>query len=131
MTTQTDPVPPPSALPREGRDLSLWAAVLGAPVLWLSHLQVSYMLVPWTCATGRRWVLHAVSAGFLALTLAGGWLAWREFKRAGNGPSSPELDAPLGRSRLLSAIGLMSAGLFALAIFAQALASFFLDPCAD
>lgn len=69
MASQTESI---ENIPREGHDLSLWTAVLGAPVLWLCHLQLSYMLVPWCCSSGKRWVLHVVSAVLLALTLGGG-----------------------------------------------------------
>jgi hypothetical protein len=128
MNTQPQTLEP---LPREGRDLSLWAAVLGAPTLWLCHLQLSYMLVPWCCASGKRWVLHGVSLFFLLLTLGGGALALREFRNAGSPPSSERTSPPLGRTALLSVVGMMSCGLFFLAILFQAIASFILDPCVD
>lgn len=128
MASQTESI---ENIPREGHDLSLWTAVLGAPVLWLCHLQLSYMLVPWCCSSGKRWVLHVVSAVLLALTLGGGGLAWREYRQVGTEGPAGTTDPLLGRSRLLALVGILSSGLFALAIVAQAIPSFILDPCVE
>jgi hypothetical protein len=128
MNTPSQPLEP---LPREGRDLSLWTAVLGAPTLWLCHLQLSYMLVPWCCTSGKRWVLHLVSLFFLLLTLGGGALALREYRNAGSPTASEHTRPPLGRAALLSVVGMMSCALFFLAILFQAIASFILGPCVD
>jgi hypothetical protein len=131
ITTTTTP-PAGSRVPREGRDLSLWTAFLGAPVLWLCHLQTEYMLVQYACGHHTKMPLLWTSALYLVLTLAGGYPAFREFQAAGGlsmATGAPTADPPAGRSRLLATVGLMSTGMFFLAILAQALASFFLDPC--
>jgi hypothetical protein len=132
ITTTTTP-PPGSRVPREGRDPSLWTAFLGAPVLWLLHLQTAYMLVQYACAHHSKMPLYLTSCLFLLLTLAGGYPAFREFRAAGGismATGQPTADPPLGRTRLLATVGLMSSALFYLAILAQALASFFFNPCA-
>jgi hypothetical protein len=129
----TETTPSPDALPREGRDLSLWTACLGAPVLWLLHLQTAYMLVNYACATHNKMPLFFASSLFLLLTVAGGYPAFKEFRAAGGmsmASGQPTSDPPIGRARLLATVGLMSSALFFLAILAQALASFILDPCA-
>ena len=130
MTQQAENVDS-GQLPKAGHDLSLWCAVLGAPVLFLCHQLVCYMLVPWVCMTGKRPVLYLVSAGFLVATIIGGLLAWREFRHAGSGLPGSKTDPPLGRSQMLSVLGMMSSGLFSLAIVAQAIASFMVDPCTN
>ena len=33
--------------------LALWAGLLLPPIAWLLNLQISYILVPWACASGR------------------------------------------------------------------------------
>jgi hypothetical protein len=133
IETTTTP-PPGSRLPKAGHDLSLWTAFLGAPVLWLLHLQTAYTLVQYCCSHHTKMPLYISSAIYLILTLAGGYPAFHEFRAAGGIPvatSIPTADPPLGRTRLLATVGLMSTALFFLAIFAQALASFFLNPCAN
>ena len=120
--------PVKSAVPREGRDLSLWLAVLGAPFLYLCHHQLNYMLVPWALVSGKRWMLSVVSAVFLLLLLGSAGIAWREIRRAPGPPDDTGADVPLNRHRLLSVLGFMTAGLFFLLVLAQGIATLILDP---
>ena len=124
-------IPATPEVPREGRDRSLWLAVLGAPFLFLCHLQLNYMLVLWACTSGKRWVLPLVSALFLALTAAGGVVAWHELRDAQGTDTEPHVTTPLGRHRYLAALGVMTSALFFLGILAQALATFIIDPCPE
>jgi hypothetical protein len=120
--------PANAPLPAEGRDLSLWFAVLGAPVLYLCHHELNYCLVPWAGATGRRWVLTLVFGAFLVLLLGSAGIAWRDLRRAPGLPDASNPDSPLNRHRLLSVLGLMAAALFFLLVLAQGIATLILDP---
>jgi hypothetical protein len=72
--------------------------------------------------------LHALSVLTLALALAGGWVAWREWKRAGAEYPGEE-GGTIPRSRFMAFLGMLGSALFSLTILAQWTASFFLNPC--
>src|SRR4051812_32038863 len=118
-----------SRVPAEGHDLSLWFAVLGAPFLYLCHHELNYCLVLWACASGKHWVLPVVSGVFLLLLLGSAAVAWQDFRRTPGTPDDASPESPLNRHRLLSTLGLMSAGLFFLLVLAQGIATLILDPC--
>jgi hypothetical protein len=120
-----------SRIPAEGHDRSLWFAVLGAPFLYLCHHELNYCLVLWACANGKRWILPAVSGVFLLLLLGSAGIAWQDFRRAPGAPDDSSPESPLNRHRLLSILGLMSAGLFFLLVLAQGIATLILDPCPE
>src|SRR3954469_4767027 len=101
-------IPVPTGLPKEGRDLSLWLAVLGAPTLFLWHLQTNYALVDWACAAHKRWVLPVVSAVYLAAILTGGLISWVELRRSGGSTTEPGVIVPVARHRTLAILGVMS-----------------------
>jgi hypothetical protein len=122
---------PASSPPAEGRDRSLWFAVIGAPFLYLLHHQLIYTLVPWACASRKHWVLPAVSAVFLLFLGGSGTVSWRELRRLPIAPDGAALHAPFDRHRFLATLGLMSAALFFLLVCAQGLATLILDPCPE
>ncbi|HEX8363419.1 MAG TPA: hypothetical protein VF613_25080 [Longimicrobium sp.] len=114
---------------REGRGIAaLWFAVLAGPIAWMLGLNVQYSLVRVACAKSAMLPLHLLSLATLALAVAGGVVAWREWRRAGaewpgEGPGT------LPRSRFMAALGLLTSPLFALTILAQWVANLFLNPC--
>lgn len=59
------------------RDRWLNVAMALGPGAWLLHLNASYMLVPETCGDGSKMILHALTAGCIALALIGAAMAWR------------------------------------------------------
>jgi hypothetical protein len=61
--------------------LALWAGLLLPPCAWVLGLLISYILVPWTCATGRQFALHWVTLAMVLLAGVGGFMAWRMWKR--------------------------------------------------
>lgn len=108
--------------------LSLWVAVLAAPLAWMLGLNLGYSLVLVACAGGSMLPLHLVSLSTLAMAAGGGWLAWREWRRAGSeGPG--EAGGTIPRSRFMAALGLLGSVFFGLTIVAQWAANFFLNPC--
>jgi nicotinamide riboside transporter PnuC len=114
---------------REPRGLAaLWFGVLAGPLAWMLGLNAGYSLVRVACAKQNMLYLHAVSLLTLLLALAGGWVAWREWKRTGREWPGEEPGA-IPRSRFMVALGLLASGLFSLVILAQWTASFFFNPC--
>ena len=106
----------------------LWFAVLAGPLAWMLGLNAEYGLVRVACAKQNMLYLHSVSLLTLLLALAGGLVAWREWKRTGREWAGEEPGA-IPRSRVLVALGLLASALFSLTILAQWVASFFFNPC--
>jgi hypothetical protein len=114
---------------RGGRGIAvLWFAVLAGPLAWMLGLNAEYSLVRVACAKDTNLSLHLVSLATLLLALAGGWVAWREWKRTGRRWPG-EAGGPLARSEFMAAIGLLTSALFSLAIVTQWVASLFFNPC--
>lgn len=114
---------------REPRGIALlWFAVLAGPLAWMAGLNADYALVRVACAEGTLVPLHVVTLATLLLTAAGGWVGWREWRRAG-AEWPGEGDGTIPRSRFLAAIALLGSPFFALIILAQWAAKLFLDPC--
>jgi hypothetical protein len=105
-----------------------WTGLLGAPLTWFASQQASYALVPWACHGGPLIAIHLVNLLALLLVAVAGALTWRDGRRAGRGVSD-ELAPPAGRAGFLAEVGLMSCGLFGLAILAQMTGAFFFGPC--
>jgi hypothetical protein len=124
------PVAPHTTDASPGRDLlALWTGILLPPIAWFLSQQLSYTLVLWACATGRQFVLHIVTAAMLCLAGAGGFIAWRSWRRTGR--DRPDAaGGMLPRSRFMAVTGLLSSGMFALVILAQGIPSFLLNACA-
>lgn len=104
-----------------------WSVIVGAPALWFLDQQVNVVLVPWACGRGQPWVLHVVSAVFLAATLMTACIAWREHASATREVDTVETRRD--RRRFMSLVGLLSSGLFSLLIIAQEIPNWLLDPC--
>ncbi len=54
--------------------LGLWLALLAGPTAGSLQLSVNYALVKWACASGGEWVLTAIAAVLLVLSLGGAGL---------------------------------------------------------
>src|SRR5215210_1013501 len=63
--------------------LWLWAGLLTAPLAFLLHLQVNYMLVTQLCQSQRKIILHLVTLAFLLVAAGGGIVAWRNWEASG------------------------------------------------
>jgi hypothetical protein len=112
------------------QNLALWVAVLGSAIVWAIQMQTSYSLVTWACSMQRNWPLHVVSLLFLILAAAPGFIAWREW-RAHASSETERQSAGAGRRRFMALLGLMLSALFLILILAQAIPSFFFNPCLD
>lgn len=107
---------------------TLWFAMLGGPIAWVLGLNLDYALVRIACTEQTMLPLHLVTLGTLALSLAGGWVAWREWRRAG-AEWPGEGGSEMSRSRFMAVVGLMASAFFSLVILAQWAAKLFLNPC--
>lgn len=117
------------ALPNESRTVSLWAGVLGAPMLWSTQLLIGYVLVPHVADhPHQHYLFHVVTAVFFLLCLLTGLLCFLEWRRVGLRLPTGQVGGPEGRLRFLAALGTASSALYAIAILAQGCASFFLNP---
>src|SRR5688500_18508563 len=96
---------------RRGRGIAvLWFAVLAGPLAWMLGLNAEYSLVRVACAKNSNFSLHLVIAATLLIALAGGAVAWREWKRTGReGPG--EGGGTIARSRMMVVMGLMASAL--------------------
>lgn len=114
---------------REPRTVAaLWFAVLAGPVSWFLGLNLDYALVRIACTEQTMLPLHLVTLATLTLAVAGGRVAWREWRRAGvEWPG--EGGSEISRSRFMSALGMQTSAFFSLVIVAQWMTKFFLAPC--
>lgn len=109
-------------------ELSIWFANLAPPVTALAHLQFSYVLEHVACSTQARWQMHALSLFLLAVDIAAGLVARREWVKLGSDDPG-QLPGPIGTRRLLALMGMIGAFIFGLFIVAQWFPSFVLPEC--
>jgi hypothetical protein len=110
--------------------VSLWAGVLGAPLVWLLKFQVMYAIVPWACPVPHRMIyIHLLSLLVVGLSAAAGFLSWREWVRAGRLWPSGRGASPVMRTRFLAALGMMNSATFLLLSLWQGIAALMLNPC--
>ena len=105
----------------------MWAGVLAGPVAWAGQLQAVYALSAWRCDGGPAWPLHLASLLCLLVAAGGGYLACRDWRTVGGWPGGSEAVA-VGRTRLMTVLGMMSGTLFSVVILAQWVAVMLL-PC--
>jgi hypothetical protein len=106
---------------------SLWLGLGLAPLAWAVNLQVNYIVAALGC-TGAWWlVMHVTTVAALAATAVGAWISWRHWHEAGHGPEHEGTRA--GRSRFMALSGLLFSAFFALAILAQWIPTFLIEPC--
>jgi hypothetical protein len=108
--------------------MMLVGSVLLPPFAWLLDMQVSYALVKWACAHGRRDVLLMMPLGSLALVATAGWMAWSCW-RALQREASPGGARMEDRSYFLALTGLAMTAVFGLLILASLAPRYLLSPC--
>jgi hypothetical protein len=113
---------------RASQNVALWIGVLGSAVIWLIQMQTSYSLLVWICSIQRNWPLHVISAFFGIVAAIPGLIAWREWREAA-AAATERRSTGAGRRRFMAMLGLMLTAIFLLLIIAQAIPSFFFNPC--
>ncbi|HEY0513492.1 MAG TPA: hypothetical protein VGH73_16400 [Thermoanaerobaculia bacterium] len=112
----------------ERRDVLLWFAVLAGPLSWALTEQLSYMLTPTACWSGRQVFLHLVPLCTLLIVLAGGLVARSRWKQAPEG--STEKGDPQGsRIRFMALIAIWLCATFGLVILATEIPNLVLKAC--
>jgi hypothetical protein len=105
-----------------------WVGLFLAPATFFAHLQIGYLLVPWSCTRQNTVWIHVVNLLSVLLAAAGTWAAWRAHARAESAASN---DGPgtVPRTRFLGVVGLGMSGMFVLLLVAQAIEAISLSPC--
>jgi hypothetical protein len=113
------------------RELALWIGVLTGPVVFLTALEVNYVLTYVACETQQTWFMHAAVLVAAALVGASGWLAWTHgpahSDRRPTPPATPETTE--NRARWMSIAGVLTAAWFVLVILSFEIPVLVLGPC--
>jgi hypothetical protein len=104
----------------------LWASVLSGPAAWALNQLIGYALVKPACAGSAAPALTFVSAGALAIVVAGGWTAWWCFGQVRN--AREDGAEPEARSLFMSMVGVGLNALIAILILTAAVPPF-VSPC--
>jgi hypothetical protein len=100
------------------RVVALWTGILAPPIAWALDVQINYALLQYICLNRAAWILWAVTALMLALTVFGAVQARRGLA-AGDSK----------RDRFMGLAGLFIAASFFLAIVCTAIAFVYFRPC--
>ena len=114
----------------EPSGFQLWFGTAGAAVAWFVHLNLAYMLVPFTCALGGRTLLYIATVLLAGVAIAAGvvaWGQWRQMSEEERGNLVGEMEG--SRQGFMLYSGLLASGVFLLAILLATLPIFFLNPC--
>src|SRR5690348_7446155 len=119
---------------REHARVLQWIGFFLAPAAFFVHLQVAYVLVPWSCTTQNELWQHLV--GLLAVLVALGgvvaaWVTRTRTREADEHPRSHPVEGPgpLFRARFLADTGLGVSALLSLILLMQFIAGFFITVC--
>jgi hypothetical protein len=95
----------------------IWLAFVVPPFAFLLGL-TAYGIVPYVCDAGNAVALHAWMLISLLVDVGAGVLGWREWVRMGRGHPD-DLHGEIPGGRLLSMLGMVGSGFFALLIVGQ------------
>lgn len=110
------------------RDLLLWTADLGAPIIWLFSFQAIFTLAPWACIFQVKAWLYFVSTLALLVELGMAALAWSQWKALG-AESPGEGAGAIPRARIMALAGVVFGVGFAMVVVAQAIPELVLGAC--
>lgn len=102
-----------------------WIGVFLAPAAFFAHLQLNYVVVPWSCTTHQRFWVHVISLVAVVLAVGGTWAAVRVHARTRNGTAAESIP----RTRFLGLVGVLMSGVFSLLLVAQLVAGLVISPC--
>jgi hypothetical protein len=99
-----------------------WAGWIAGPVGWAVHQQVGSMVNYWDCTVGRPWLVIGLGLACALMVAAGGALSWRGLRNSGRADGS-------GNGRFIAMMGLLTAGIFLVAVIAQTMAGLAFTGC--
>jgi hypothetical protein len=113
------------------RTAALWAGVLTGPIVWLTMLEVNYLLTYVACETGQKWFMHMAVLVAIVLVAASGFIAWMY-----GPPGDPKIDTPPvtratseQRARWMALYGVASSAWFIIVILANEIPILVLKAC--
>lgn len=106
----------------------LWLGLMLPPAAWLIQLQTVYLASEYGCKYADFMPNHLASAFALLVSIIGGAVSWRNWLESGKGWNAQKAD-PTDRSRFMAILGMLTAALFTLLIFAQWLPTLLGVPC--
>lgn len=106
----------------------LWIGLLLPPVIWAAQMQLNYWALRGACARGGNSRLYLVTAVALVLILLGELWAWVA-GRSSHARERVEWGTLVSSSRFMLALGLLSGGVFFMAVLAQGVAAVIFHPC--
>jgi hypothetical protein len=119
---------------RERAPVLQWLGFLLAPAAFFVHLEIAYVLIPWSCTKQQELWQHLV--GLLAVVVALGgvaaaWVTRVRTREAGAHPPGHPVEGPgaLFRTRFLADTGLGVSALLTLILLMQFVAGFFITVC--
>jgi len=125
------------------RTRALWFGVFGGPLFWSLQELVNYTITAHFCfpralplaapSFGGTWTVALVVeiAALIGALVAGlvSWRSWRLTKGEAEREHGAVLDTAEGRTRFIAYAGMLSSGLFALAIILSGFALFIVPAC--
>jgi hypothetical protein len=102
-----------------------WAGWIAGPAGWAVHQQVGSMVNYWDCTVGRPWLVIGLGLACALMVAAGGALSWRGLRSAGK---TGRADGS-GNGRFIAMMGLLTAGIFLVAVIAQTMAGLAFTGC--
>jgi hypothetical protein len=114
---------------REERASALqWIGFFLPPAVFFAHLQIGFVLIPWTCTKQQPFWVDVVGIASVILAALGTFAAWITWRRAGReepgeGPGS------LPRTRFIGAVGLGMNAIITLILLLQWVAGLFISVC--
>jgi hypothetical protein len=119
---------------REPAPVLQWLGVFLAPAVFLAHLQIAYVMVPWGCTVRNELWQHVV--GFIAVVLAlagvgAAWIARARTSDVGAHPPGHPVEGPgaLFRTRFMGDLGVGMSAVITLILLMQWIAGFFITVC--
>jgi hypothetical protein len=91
-------------------------------------MQTNFVLAPWACAFGWKFVMFIVSAVALASTAALSLVAWNQWKSLGQ-EWPGDAGGAIPRARIMAVLGLLIAALSFLVILAQLVPALMMGAC--
>ena len=119
---------------REPAPLLQWLGFFLAPAVFFAHLEIAYVLIPWSCTKQDELWQHLVGLLAVVLSLAGvaaAWITRARSSEAGEHPPGHPVEGPgaLFRTRFMGDTGLGMSAVISLILLMQWIAGFIITVC--